>query len=254
MKKFLAVFVTASLGLLFFSVAFAGNENNWKFNLSTGVNSQYLAKPGMVLYNRPIWENNFVISYRDSYYAGSWIPVGLNDRGLKHKKDFGDELQLFAGVKNNWRFLKSDLRFNYFVLNDFRKSRDDLWVFDGWLDFNVPLATPYLYVRYFGEVGRKSPERGWFYWVGLKRNQSLSDKVSLNLNALLAFSDGALSRDPGFIYGRLLTSVDVRISQKVSLSPFLTIQVPAGGQRGRRNDYTDQKEKMAVGVNLNFNF
>lgn len=165
MKKFFVVFPAVFLGLLFFSAAFAENENNWKFNLSAGITSQYLAKPGMVLYNRPIWENNFVIFYRELYYAGSWIPVGLNDRNLKHKKDFGDEFQFFGGIKKNWRFLKSDLRLNYFALNDFRKSHDDLWVFDGWLDFNVPSVTPYVYVRYFGEVGRKSPGGAGF--IGL---------------------------------------------------------------------------------------
>lgn len=251
MKKIFVVF--AVLAVLTPCFIASAEDGEWKFNLSTGVTSQYLAKPGMVLYNRPIWENIFVFSL-NQYYGGFWTSAGLNDRGIHHKFDFGDEIDLFGGFRYEFKILKIDLRASYFALNNFRNSHDDLWVIDSWLDLKTPLLTPYLYIRYFGEVGSESPERGWFYWVGVKKNLPLSDKISFNLNSSLAFSDGALRRDPGFIYGRIFTVANIKINDKVSLSPFLVIQIPAGGQHGKPTDYTDKREKFMFGVSLNINF
>src|SRR3989344_6043089 len=54
-----------------------------------------------------------------------------------------------------------------------------------------------------------------------------------------AYSDGALNREPGIIYGRLSVSTDIRINRQVNMRPVYIFQLPSGDQTGRRGDYTD---------------
>lgn len=262
MRKFFVAYFVVLLNLLPYSTAFAEN-GDWLVEATTGINSDYLARPGMVLYNRPLWENSFVVSHtlRDydvTWYAGVWGVIGLNDRGLSHAKDYGDEFNAFMGLHRDlFGFLGVDVRGSYFAL---KHHRDDLWVVDAVLHFKNPYVTPYVSVRYFGEVEGRSPNKGWLSLIGLKKTIPLSNTASLYLNTYIASSDGALGRDPSwFIYGRMQVGAEVKVTERngvaVSLLSSVTIQLPAANQNGHAKDYTGQKEKeISFGVLIKFSF
>lgn len=261
MRKVVMTVLVSLVALLPYSTALAEN-GNWLFEITTGINSQYLARPGMVLYNRPLWENSFAISHALVHditgYAGVWGVIGLNDRGLSHKKDYGDEFNGFVGLRRDlFGFLGVDLRGSYFAL---KHHRDDLWVIDGVFHFKNPYITPYVAIRYFGEVEDRSPNKGWLSLVGLKKSIPLSDTANLYLNTFMASSDGVLGRDPSwFVYGRVQVGAEVKVAERngvaISLLPSVTIQLPAANQNGHPKDYTGQKEKeVAFGILIKFSF
>lgn len=255
MRKILAVSFAALVCLLPFSVAFAGNEDGWKFNFNTEVISQWLGEPGgIIIYNRPAIRNQLTFS-KGKYYGGVWISIGLNDKGIHHRADFGDEVDLFFGIHQPFEFLEIDLSAKYFALNDLRNSEDDALVIDGQFDFPTQLFTPYLAVRYWGEIGNKSLERGWFFRPGIKKSFLVLKRVGINFDTSLTFSDGPMGKDPGFICGTIKVSSDLKINERVSVSPFVVFQLPSSSQDGGNKDFTGNKSKEVMfGISLNFEF
>lgn len=256
MKK---LFIWASI--IFFSLSsaftFAEDSDSLKVNLNTGIVSLWLGEPGGIrVYNRPAWRNEVIISKKYNkrvYYVGVWGSFGLNDKGISHKDDFGDEVDFFAGLRQSFKFSEIDLSLKYFLLNDFRKS-DDPWIIDAQFDFPASLLTTYIAIRYWGETGKDSLERGWFFRPGVKRSFPVLKIAAVNLDTSLNFSDGPLGKKPGFICGAIKVSLDLKINDWVSLSPFVVLQIPAASQKGKSEDFTGGKDDVMFGVNIGFSF
>lgn len=74
------------------------------------------------------------------------------------------------GLNKTLASINFDIKMSYFGLNRFRKSDDDLWIFDWQIKNNSNLLNTYFSIRYFGEVGKNSPKKGWFWWLGAEKN------------------------------------------------------------------------------------
>lgn len=253
MKKFFVVSVAMLAGLLPFSAVFAGSENGWKFNFQTEVVSQWLGDPGgITVYNRPAIRNQFTLS-KGKYYGGVWVSTGLNDKGIRHRADFGDEIDFFLGIHQQFRLLEVDLSVKYFALNDFRNLNDDALVLDAQVDFPIQFITPYFATRYWGEIGSKSLEKGWFFKPGAKKTFKVSERIMVDIDTFFTFSDGPIDKDPGFICGVIKVSSDVKITKGITFSPFAVFQFPSSSQHGDPRDFTRKKDKeMMFGISLNF--
>lgn len=228
-----------------------------KYFLITGFSSQYLVKPqGTILYNRPIWENTFMISF-DPWYFGTWIAKGVNDKGIDSKENLGNEFDFFLGLRKTFGLVEADLSASYYVLNRFRESKDDFWILDYRLNFNLPFATPYIASRYFGKVGENSPGRGWFHTIGGHRNQLIKEftiggytrSLYVDFDASLGLSSGALEGKSGLVWSRFGATATLEINKNISLSHSLSIQIPNRDGKG----YVDEEE-LVGGVFLNLSF
>lgn len=228
-------------------------DNNYKIQWKTSLISQYLSKPGFTLSNhRPITTNQLTIFYNNFFRFGFLGFNGLNNHGIDHKKNFSNEIDAFVGLNKAFSSINFDAEISYFGLNRFRKSSDDIWVFDGQIKNNLSLFHPYFSIRHFGEVGAKSHgKKGWFYWLGAEKNLPFK-KLPINLDIQFAFTDGALNRQSGFIYSRVKTSTKIQF-KKIVISPFVIFQIPAGDQNGDKRDYI-KEEETAAGISFTFNF
>lgn len=245
--------VPALIPLLFFHISRVYTDDvNW--TIKNGVMSEYLAKPGITLHDNPVTVNEVTASYGE-WYAGMWSSFGMTDARLSG--DFGDEVDFYAGLRGESGILRLDLSGNYFMLNELSHTDDDQVTFDVRLDMpKVKLVQPYFAARYFGGVGESSPEHGWFMWWGATRRQSLPFRLPrrrgnafLDIDAQVAYSDGALRREPGIIYGRFSVGTGIPVSKQTTLRPVYILQVPSGDQTGHRGDYTD-RIRHVVGFSL----
>lgn len=100
-------------------------------------------------------------------------------------------------------------------------------------------------------MGKNSPEKGWFWWLGAEKNLPFK-KFPINIDIQFAFTDGALNKKSGFVYSRIKTSTDIKF-KKITISPFIIFQIPAGDQNGNKGDYI-KEEEMAGGISFTFDF
>ena len=245
--------------LCFISACFVCAQDPTRISgfIQTGVANKYIGRPGILFYDGEVWTNEARIKL-GSYYSGFWSSTAIAHDPLLG--DFGDELQLYVGVEKTFTHVKLDLRATYMLLSKFNQSDDDRFLFDSRADFiSVPFITPYVGARYFGSVTEDIPEGGWFVWAGLKRTQPLfssfvkEKKVSLTGDIHVAYSDGALHREAGIIYGRGSLSLDIPLTQNLTLTGNVLRQIPSGDQTGMPGDYI-RKEETVWSVNLKLAF
>ncbi len=194
-----------------------------EYHLTHSFVSKYLATVGSVISDQLSFVNDVTIS-RGNYYVGIWNATGL-DHGV-YGKTYKDEWDPYVG----WGFQNGSIRYEiaavYFLIADFSRSNDDLWVIDQTLKFrSIPGITPYLKIRDFNRVGTHSPGGGWFLWVGVNRIQPIGQlKFDIDLSA--AYSDGPLGKDPGSVFYRLTNSLHIPVSKSITVTPTLYYQVP----------------------------
>ncbi|TSC79054.1 MAG: hypothetical protein G01um101429_561 [Parcubacteria group bacterium Gr01-1014_29] len=232
----------------------------WRYTLTTGVFSKYLVKPGFTAHNKPILVNDITISYGDNWYFGIWNSTGIFDGEVG--KDFGDETDVYVGWRKKWEQIALDLRFSYFALTEIDEFNNDLWIFDGRIDFiKTPVVTPYVAIRYFGDTGKWSPKPGWFIWPGVYKTFPLHFhalgkrwNTPLTLDAKLAFAlDKPFGSSNGFTYAQIGASFNIPIRENISLIPSLTWHIPNGGipQLGKA---TVNKHQLVYGMQMQFRF
>ncbi len=223
------------------------------WTLTTGVFNEYLAKPGIVLYDRPECMNSLSVNIHD-YYAGIWSSTPI---GEPYNINLGSEIDLYAGWHKKFSMMSVDIRGTYLALYDLGKMDNDLWAFDAEVDFDkVPIIQPYLATRHYGQIGSKSPGPGTFGWVGIKRNQPLGltigkDKLRVCLDSALASSDGALGREGGLAYWRTGLTLPIGIFRNLTFAPSLTYQYSL--DQGNKS-YTKGKDDLVYGFNLIYKF
>jgi hypothetical protein len=196
----------------------------------TTVNSRYLAFPGMPIHDEPTVENQLTLNFNSGLYAILWGLVPFNQT-----EGFKGEVDLYAGYDHLFfdDRLKLGLEFDYFALNDpFEKGKDDQWaiVFKASLP-KTPLVTPYLWVKKYGEFSDASPEGGMFYFVGLTRHQPLwfklpgsTENQALDLEARIAWADGAMWTEPGLVFSRFMVSTEIKLTEAWSMAPSFVYQ------------------------------
>ena len=234
------------------SVAVA-EDSKPAFTIKTGVASKYINKMGMNLYDGPVFTSEVIVSYRD-FYADVWVSRGLGDERRLGRA--GNEVDFGLGWAHQYDWCKVDFRISYFVIGKPSQSYDDRWVVDGCIDFNkVPIVQPYVAVRYIDRLTRKISEGGWFWWVGARRIQPLGfalgkdlPQVKLIGDTSIMFSDGALGRTEGFVYGRLCGSLEIPVTKNVSLVPTVMYQMPSSMERRTVKCYNNHEELVFSGL------
>jgi hypothetical protein len=252
----------AFIGMLSASIAGASsNESPSRpvtWTLTNSVYSEYLARPGFVLYdkNTPVWQSELVARGK-SIYAGVWSSVGLEPSPtMRPRKEF----QLYLGLNKPYKWITLDGNIRYDVFKDLSLSRDDLLMLDGRMEFTrVPVVKPYIAVRHFRCLGLAKPDSGWFVWFGFRRMQDLGIKtkagqVRAAFDASVAYTEGALSRDPGWVYGRLLSQIMIPWNERLMIVPQLMIQTPFDKQGIGRIPYTDGRTHFVSGLNITYKF
>jgi len=200
-----------------------------------------------MLYDAPAWISKWSLSSGSltnfQIYGGTWSSVGLSS---EEAGKFGDELDLFAGIRKKIGHFVFDVSGAYFILGDWDKSRDDRVIFDTQIDYvGLRVVEPYVAVRYFGTTSDAIRD-GWFFWIGLKRKHHIATspfaerEIFLNVNGSLAFAtERSFGREGGFIFARIQTTLDIPLSKHISLCPTYMVQIPSGDQTGRTGDFTD---------------
>ena len=251
MKKLLLVTV---FGLCLITAAHAADQKvTWI--TSTGVQSEYLAKIGVILSDSPVSISFVEANYKD-FYGGLWNATTLG--GDEYGTTYGDEWDIYGGWAHTFGPVKLNLSAAYFAMTELDETSDDMWVTDQELSLpKMPFVQPYIASRYFGSVG-SSWREGWFVFGGLRKSITLGQwtakrPVALNLEASTAYSAGALRDFTGFVYGRFTTSLDIPLSKSVTLSPNLVYQIPASGQRNNPNGFTD-RNKFVFGGKITWIF
>jgi hypothetical protein len=241
MKILLGLFF--ALMLAAFDAESAETKAVWSWE--TQIRSEYLGKIGIVFYDKPIMVNDITLSYGD-FYAGTWISTGLG--GDTYGSTFADEFDLYAGWGHTYGWIRFDLTGAFFFIKDLDRVKNDIWIAEGEVSFpKVPIVQPYLAVRSFNQVSSESPERGAFAWFGLRRLQPLGlhlheKELKLKLDLLTAYSDGALHRNPGWVFGRVTVGLPLPISKHLTLTPSVLYQIPIGDQVHQQRPYTVHNE------------
>ncbi|MFA6601298.1 MAG: hypothetical protein WCT02_00320 [Candidatus Paceibacterota bacterium] len=226
---------------------FGRGGDELQLRTKSGVQSRYIGKQGLMLFDGPVTINEVIVQ-KGSWYVGVWNSTALASK--KHGK-FGNETDFTIGYRkqigstNSIWFPTVDCSLSYFVLCDWSTANDDRPIADLRLEFSrIPYVQPYVAFRYFGSLSHVT-EDGWFFWVGLKRDQPLgvklfSRELRLNIDSCLAFStEDSFGREGGFIFGRVHASLQIPLTKRFALNPFCMVQVPSGDQRGGKEDFTD---------------
>lgn len=228
------------------------------WTLSTAVLSEYLARPGFSLCDKPVSQNDLSFTWK-GMYVGAWSSSGL-EKSSQIKYD--QELQIYLGYKKLYGWLTFDANIRYDALKEFTQSKDDLWMADFRIDLTkMPIVQPYVATRYFESVGSNDkPDNGWFVWFGIARAQDLgfgltdAGHLKIIADTSVAYSDGALSRDTGWTYSRFGTKLVVPITKKFSIAPLFIVQFPLDEQGVGRRPYTDGNIKVVGGLMATLKF
>lgn len=222
---------------------------------STGIQSEYLARIGVILSTSPVSINFVEADYKD-FYGGVWNATSLG--GRRYGTTYADEWDVYGGWAHSFGPIKLDLSGAYFALAQLDKMSDDMWIAEQELSVpKMPFIQPYIRSRYFGSVDSYW-KPGWFVFGGLRKSITFGHSASkrpfsLNLDASTAYSAGALHDFSGFVYARFSTSLDIPLSKHTTLSPNLIYQVAAPGQRSDPNGFTDGN-KLVYGLSLKWIF
>lgn len=228
-----------------------------KWSVTTTFLSEYLARPGFDLYDEPVSQSEIVVAYR-GFYIGSWFSQGLAQSQVFN---YNQESQTYLGFKKALYSVTLDGSIRYDAFKELSSVRDDLLMVDLRADFTkVPFVQPYVTARYFQAVAADKPGSGWFVWFGARRIQDLgfsmtkAGHVSFVADASIAYSSGALSRDSGWVYGRLLAQANIPLRKGFMITPQLLTQFPLDERGFGHRSYTDGTIKFVWGVSLNYKF
>jgi hypothetical protein len=117
----------------------------------------------------------------------------------------------------------------------------------------VPFVQPYVRCKYYNKVGSKSPVVDTFWFSGITKEVVLGKELAgrpcvLNLKVSIAYAETV-----GFVFGRLITSLDAPLSKHWTLSPSLIYQVDSPEQWTDPNGYADGNE-CVYGASLKYEF
>lgn len=253
MKTCIASFIPALLVVLSFQSSQAQEDTLLSGSFTTQFNTAYIGKIGEVFHRGPTTVNYLDINIGSDWTAEIWTSTNLG--GEPYNTTYGDELDLFLTWHRSFNDIRVSLTGAYFFLVDLGRLDNDLWIGEAevsctkWAYFQ-----PYLCTRYFGQVSEKSAERGWFGWAGIRGTYPTGiHQVKLTLDLSAAYSDGALGRTPGLVYGRAVVGLPIKVSKRVTLTPSILLQSPIGDQREQPLRYTDRKEAVGT-LALSFTF
>ncbi len=230
-------------------------EGDISWSSSTGVSSEYLAQIGATLSKSPISVNIIEADYKN-FYLGIWNATSLG--GRKYGSTYGDEWDLYGGWSHMFGPMKLDLSGSYFALYELDKTRDDMWITDQILSLpKMPFVEPYIKSRYFGSVG-SFWKPGWFGFIGLRKSIPFGHGLAgrpytLNIDASTAYDFGALTDYKGFVYYRFTTGLDIPLSKRATLAPYLLYQLSAPGEKFNPKGFT-HGDKFVYGVTLKWVF
>ena len=246
--------LTAVFGLLFLSMAHAQEEKFLSGSLTTKLNTAYVSKAGIVLYDNPTSVNVLDLNFGKDWTAEVWSSTHLGSEN--YISTYGDEFDLLAMYHHN--FLE-DFRLlatgGYLAFKNLGRSNNDLWIAEAEMSYTkYSYFMPYFCVRHFGTIGEKSAGAGWIGWVGARGSYPTGmSHLKLNLDLSLSYSDGALGRTPGADYARAVISLPIQVSESWTLTPSVLLQAPLGNQASHKVCYT--KENEVVGsVALRYKF
>lgn len=253
MKTRIVSILTALFGVLFLQEASA-QENFLSGSFTTKLNTAYMNKAGVMLYRQPTSVNILDINLGKDWTAEVWSSTHLGKE--KYNITSGDEWDFLLMYHHNFF---TDFRVlvtgGYMAIKDLRLSGNDFWIAEAELSYTkYNYFMPYICTRYIGKTGTKSPEPGWFGWIGVRGSYPTGFKQArLNLDLCASYSDGALGRTPGLDYGRAVISLPIQLDKNWVLTPSVLLQTPLGDQASHKVAYTRQNE--AVGsIALCFKF
>lgn len=236
--------------------ASSAQPSTFQYSLNSGVFTKYLGTIGGVFYDSPIIVNDITAAHGD-FYLGMWNSTALGHG--KYGETFGNEYDFYAGWSHKVGRVRYDVTGMYFLIARLSALNDDLWVIDQKVSFpDCPVVQPYVKLRFFNTVGRNSPSGGVFVWGGLSRQQpigifSRGRKMNVAIDLSAAYSDGPLGKTPGPVFGRLAIAPLLFVSERVSVSPSVVVQMPLGGQKNFSHPLTTRTE-IVWGLNASTRF
>ncbi len=241
MKTTIASLLTALFAALFVPASPAETPS-LSGSFTTKYATGYPGKIGVMFSRDPVLVNSLDINVGEDWTFEIWSSTSLGKE--KYGDTFGDEIDLFAMWHHTYGNIRLSATAGYFAIKDLDELDNDLYILEGEVSYvECSYLQPYLCTRYFGELTSKSPETGWFLWAGVRGSLDIGiprTKVTYDLSG--AYSDGALGRTPGLVFGRAVIGLPVQVSERVTFTPSILLQTPFPGQRSNAFRYTDQNE------------
>ncbi len=255
MKTQIVSVIAALLGMLQSSKSQANPESDalWSGSFTTKFNTEYIGKIGTVFYRSPTVANSLDLNMGKDWTVQLWSSTALGGEGYGETR--GDEIDFSLMWRHQFGDFKFSLTGCYFVINDLDYFSNDVWIAEAELSYTkYKYFQPYFQARYFGQVTPKSPDDGWFGWVGFRQSFNMgSPRIKLTTDVSIAYSDGALGKDKGLVYGRAVIGLPIQLRKNVTLTPSVLLQTPIGNQRGHSLRYTDRNEVIgSLAVSFRF--
>ena len=243
------------MGTIVFCYSLLATEPNW--TLTTGIFSEYLARPGFDLYDKPVSQNEITASWH-GLYGGIWSSSALE---YSSTIKYGQEFQTYIGLKKPIGWITLDGNIRYDALKELSSDKDDLWMVDMRMDITkMSFIQPYIATRYFHPVSSEKPTSGWFVWFGARRIQDIGfgfphcNRITLIVDGSVTHSDGVLSRDPGWVYSRFCLQMNIPVSKHLTISPQFTTQIPLDDQNKGHHPYTDGTDHFVGSITATLRF
>jgi hypothetical protein len=160
-------------------------------SLSLGVHNK-LVLDGVNYHDESVMFSEVYLQLPLGFWADVWISSGMDN---DFSSDYGDEIDYHFGWAGK---LSEDVSLNvsasYFDLFDLGSSKRDILKLQVLLEKDVKLAgvslTPFVKVKHFIPVNFPELEAANIYFVGCSQNIDLTDSISFNHNATLAYDEG----------------------------------------------------------------
>lgn len=195
----------ASFLFVFESNAAEPKGKVFEINLSTKVLNQYVGDTGVVVYNRPVSQNDLTITHIPSgIYLDIWQSISLNHSG--RSTNFGNEIDYTLGWSGDIAGIGIDTGVAYLdLITLFKMTEGD--VVQPYIELNKKLdiaerhtLTPYVRVEYgIPAKGNAKEFKGLYVYTGLKHGCQVSKNISISQKAAIIYDDGAYAADRAWV-------------------------------------------------------
>lgn len=209
-------------------------EEDLHLQVKSSLNRYYIGSVGGVFSDKASFVNDTTVS-KGSWFAGMWSVTGPG------KAPYKQDIDPYLGFVRSRGPVSYEACATYFALTHMRLSADDLWVIDQKIAYTgCSVCEPYIRLRANNKVGSNSFEPGWFGWGGIKRKDALGRAAIVN-NLETAWSDGPYGKDPGFVFARLTSYLEISLSRSIRVGPSILYQIPIAGQARKPHSFIDRE-------------
>lgn len=246
MKRFaMAMAVVLTIGVSFVVQA---AEKSVDVTVDVALLTKYIGGlSGSTIFDEPVIQPLVAVTHKPTgLYAKGW--ASYSPRG-GFDSDFGDEFDIYTGVKKTFAGFTFDFGVAYYNTAKFGSSKEDFYGIYLITDFPTFAGiTPYLWLEGDGPIN--GAEGGYLYRAGLRYGFEVC-KLPLGIEASLAGHDGAYGTHPELVSSARLSIFGTVKVWKIGITPLINFQKSLG-HAVENGGMT--KDEVWGGINLSYQF